>query len=141
MMTVNQVIALLLTAQPVDGVDPELVKEARDRLALAADVDRRHELGKAIQRLEGLFTQALEEDAKTALAVQKELNRLMCLYEVTEPVKAADRGTESQQELARIADHLLPLNLAPAEYPLSGHARIAADLLRQHGLPNTEAAT
>lgn len=110
-----------------------LIRKARQSITLAAGFNRDDEIGTAYLRLNDLFSRALKtQDTKTALAAQRELNRLMALYEQP-PAEADDGGADAHetQELDLIRQHLLPLQLAPDTYPLHEHARIAADLVRQ----------
>lgn len=122
------------------GIEPQNVSaamaEARRRLTLAADYNRDEQLGTAITRMNDLYGRAIRTgDIKTALTAQREINKLMDLYREAsggpDASGAEDQAAESlQNELVAIRDHLLPLGLAAASYPLREHARIAADLIR-----------
>ena len=59
----------------------QLIESANEELAKnAASVDLNTEFGKAIARLDRLFMDAQKvQDLKTALAVQKEINKLLAL--------------------------------------------------------------
>jgi len=108
-----------------------LVGLAGDRIAIAADFDRRREVGQAVRRINHLYTTAADQDdVKSALASQKELNRLLDLYP-NDAVGETDEITAERADLLKtietIAAHLLPLELAPADYPIEEHARIAAE--------------
>ncbi|MEP0846055.1 MAG: hypothetical protein HRF50_04440 [Phycisphaerae bacterium] len=113
----------------------DAVTSARQKLTRAAAVSGDEELGKAIRRLEDLFGSATRaKDHRTALIAQKELHKLLGLYDLAAarkdaPADAAQSPAEA--ELAAIRLHLLPLGLADADYPLREHARIAADLVRR----------
>lgn len=112
-----------------------LVDLAIDRIAVAADYDRRREIGRSVRRLNALYAMAAEsKDVKSGVAVQKELNRLLDLYPHDSADVHAEEAAQLQdvaEKLAAVAGHLLPLALAPADYPVEEHARIAAAQLRQ----------
>jgi len=56
------------------------IAEAQTRIAIAARWDRNEQMGTALVRLNDCYRRALgSEDAKTALAVQREINRLLTL--------------------------------------------------------------
>lgn len=129
------------------GVKPQAVahvlKEARRRITRAADYNRDEQLGTAITRLNDLFARAIREgDLKTSLTAQREIDKLLGLYAAASERTWTESGSESEQdesgdtgqrgELGAIRRHLLPLGLASDEYPLHEHARIAADLIREH---------
>ncbi len=110
--------------------------DARKQITVAADFNRVDELGTAIIRLQDVYAKSMRvQDTKTALAAQKELNKLLDLYRAVEHAQSMGGDLEAvsiaEQELAAIAQHLLPLNLAKKDYPLSGHARIVAEKLRR----------
>jgi hypothetical protein len=146
----NQVVLLLVSGVPVDAareaaqsqmglsaaVAAAAVEQAQAAIVLAADVDRRRELGIAYHRLNDLYAKGVEMmEPKVALAAQRELNRLLALADAdriaAEALQSASSESAEGHELAAIADHLLPLKLAPASHPLSEHARIAADHMRR----------
>ena len=111
---------------------PDILVEVNRRLLAVADVDRELELGIAIVRTDMIFRKAtVDGDNKTALAAQRELNRLLGLYRDGEQAgaKGGDMvgAAEALATLNMVAAHLLPLGLAPADYPIQEHARIAAD--------------
>lgn len=119
-----------------------VIAEARRKLTLAADYNRDEGIGTAVTRLNDLYARAIRaQDIKTALAAQKELNHLQGLYREEAPGAAAgepdagegDAGADPDAaEIAAIRGHLMPLALAAADYPLREHARIAADIVREH---------
>lgn len=125
------------------GLDPadvdQAIETAKQKLTKAASYDRDEALGKAITRVEDIYTRAIRaKDIRTALTAQRELNKLLALY-AEEGTAASDAdapqaapSTADAEELAAIAEHLLPLDLAPESYPLREHARIAADHIREH---------
>lgn len=121
------------------GVDADeagpAVEAAKQKIANAAAFDRTAEAGTAYVRLQDIYSRAIKaQDTKTALAAQKELNRLLALYDPTQPLDAGEDPTEIaelRETLDAIREHLQPLKLAPDDYPLHEHARIAADLIRQ----------
>ena len=108
------------------------IAQARAKILAAAGQSRHEQLGLAILRLTDLYQRAQREGKlAAAMQAQRELNRLHALHTLT-----ADRpadgtvATEAEETLARIAAHLLPLGLAPAEYPIEEHARLAAQAIR-----------
>jgi len=106
---------------------PAILAEARRRITLAADYHRDHELGQAIVRLNDCYRRSLAvQDAKPALASQKELNKLMDLYAKSDAPPPVEGESQAAAELAAIGHHLIPLGLAPADSPLEEHARLAA---------------
>lgn len=63
-----------------DDAVATLITDARDAIADRVAVDRDYHVGRAISRLDGLYAMAVaQQDARTALAVQKELTRLLDL--------------------------------------------------------------
>jgi hypothetical protein len=142
----DRIVLLLANGMTVDAaegyciksgnLDPEtarrLVAEARQRITVAADYARDEQLGKAVMRLDDLYAKSIAgKDMRTALQAQRELNRLMGLYAVGDPVDAAVEGDDdAARRLDLIASYLLPLNLTDATYPVEEHARIAAEIVR-----------
>ena len=117
------------------GIKDELaqkkITEAKTQITIAADFNRQDEVGTAYIRLNDLYTRSLNgDDVKTALASQKELNKLLSLYE-PEAGSVVAVGGDGLGELDVVASHLLPLALASNEYPISEHARIAAGVIRK----------
>lgn len=115
------------------------VAAARRAITRAADFARDEELGKAITRGHEIYRLALESgDLKTALAAQRETNRLLGLHEAAAASgsvgSTAEDAGDIRAELEAIGSHLRPLGLAPDTYPLAEVARIAADLLRDRGV-------
>jgi hypothetical protein len=114
-----------------------LLKRAQAAITRAAEYNRDDEVGTAYLRLNDLYSRSIKaSDTKTALTAQRELNRLLALYEAPaeDPSPGADADTSEELELIR--QHLIPLALAPDTYPLHEHARIAADRLRQTEVPD-----
>jgi hypothetical protein len=117
--------------------------DARRRITIAADYNRTEEIGTAYIRLHDLYKRSLNvQDVKTALAAQKELNKLLDLYTAlrADELEEATEGEMGERgiaaaELAAVREHLLPLELAPEDYPIAEHARIAADLIRKRHDP------
>ncbi len=127
------------------GLKPNEVADAialaRRRLTLAADYNRDEQIGTAITRMNDIYGRAIRAgDIKTAVTAQREINKLMDLYREAAGGTGGASGSESdgsaidevRNELAAIRDHLLPLGLADESYPLREHARITADLIRDH---------
>jgi len=105
----------------------EAVVEARQRITIAADYNRDQELGTAIARLRDLYTRSISvQDVKTALAAQKELNRLLKLYDVPHESPTEDTDlAELRSDYEAAREHLTPLELADHDAPLAEHARLA----------------
>jgi len=123
--------ALLYTAA-IDKLKltPELataaIDEARRLITLAADYNRHEELGRAVRRINKLFSDSVKmQDSKTALACQKELNKLLSLYEPPGQQKATAEAPENAEATA-IRAHLVPLKLTLDSAPLAEHCRLAA---------------
>jgi len=91
------------------SVPPEqaeaVVKEARRRLTVAADFDRDEEIGKAVLRLEDLFrTSLLAKDTRTALQAQRELSRLLRLYDRGGGSEEPEQGEPGGAEQSRVGN-------------------------------------
>jgi len=121
----------------------QIVADARKRITVAADYTRDEQLGKAVMRLEDLYAKSMAgQDIRTALQAQRELNRLLSLYAEARRADAAedDRDEpETRRQLGLIAAYLVPLKLTDRSYPVEEHARLAAELLRHHGLAGVQA--
>jgi hypothetical protein len=139
---INKIILMLVGGNSTDAAEaacvasfpqPEahdLVVEAGRRIALAASYDLTREIGTAYLRLNTLYAKALTlDDVKVALATQREMNRLLRLYDLRP--ESPDPDT-ADSETAAVAAHLLPLGLVPDDHPLREHARVAAEMVRQH---------
>lgn len=142
---VDQTIALLLALESHNEVTKALtsekmgltakaaeaaIAEAQRRLALVAGFDRTKELGRAISRLNNLYRRSLQiQDCKTALGVQRELNRLLALGSAA-PIGAGVHADDPDapdppDDAGRAAAHLR--RAYPAEnLPLDELARMAA---------------
>jgi hypothetical protein len=96
------------------GLEPaeigEAIAEAKLRIAIAARWDRDEQLGSALIRLNDLYRRSLAiQDSKTALAAQKEINKLLELHR---PSPATDgRAADLAGELAAARGQLTPLGL------------------------------
>jgi hypothetical protein len=107
------------------------IAEARLRILIAARWQRDEQLGTALVRLNDIYRRALSaQDAKTALAVQKELNRLLDLYRpAAKPPPAAPGDRPSSpaavDEMAAARAHLAPLGLGNESTPLAELCRLA----------------
>lgn len=100
-----------------------IANKAQKKIILAANYDRTKELGTAIARLNDLYRRAVAiQDTKTALAIQRELNKLMDLYE--KPTPYDDTPEPSENNLAK--QHLLALGLGDDQTPLPELCRRAA---------------
>ena len=149
---VNSIVPLLVEGWASDkirqfcaklGLGPEeadaAVLEARRKIAAASDVNRDEQVGKAVMRLEGLYTKAARAgDTRTALQIQRELDKLLGLHiNIGAGESSGDDVSGSLEELRLVRAYLLPLRLIDPSYPVSEHARVAAELLRENGLiPN-----
>ncbi|HOM18470.1 MAG TPA: hypothetical protein PLQ00_14160 [Thermoguttaceae bacterium] len=97
-------------------------KEAEKKIILAANYDRTKELGTAISRLNDLYRRAVAiQDTKTALQIQRELNKLLDLYDHPMAAEMEHVDTES---LSR--SYLQGLGLGDADTPLPELCRRAA---------------
>lgn len=80
-----------LTGGDVDAA----IDQAQRKLTRAADFHRDHEFGRAVTRINELYQRAVTvQDTKTALAAQRELNKLLDLYpgfRLTDDDDTADR--------------------------------------------------
>ena len=119
------------TAQLDPAAAARHVDEAARRIALAASYDKQQELGTAYTRLNMLFQRANGgQDFKSALAAQKELNRLLSLYSApagSTPGDPAETGNaDAATELDAVRSHLEPLQLADAGSSVEELARLAA---------------
>jgi len=100
---------------------PLALADARQRILLAAEYQRDEQTGIALVRLNDIYRRSLAiQDAKTALAAQKELNKLLDLYRAP---PAAASGGNPDIEMAR--RHLAGLKLAAPDAPLAELARLA----------------
>lgn len=106
-----------------------VVAAARRRITVAADYDRDEEVGKAVTRLNDLYARAIRnQDTRTALATQREINRLLSLYQPAEPAAEIDSAGE---ELEQVREHLLPLKLGRHESSTVELVRLAVtEILR-----------
>lgn len=92
------------------GLDGEsaasAIAEARTRIQIAAHWEPEEQMGTALVRLNDIYRRALAvQDAKTALAVQRELNRLLDLYRAPrEPTaRQAAKATKADNQRSRIS--------------------------------------
>lgn len=134
-----EAVAKTLGLTPADL--PAVIAEARKRLTLAAEYNRDEQLGKAIQRLNDLYAKGVAkgEDLKTALAAQRELNRLMGLAmpPAAKPPGDAPPSDEparppgSLDELtAAIDEHLEPVLPANDAATYADRIREAGEMIR-----------
>ena len=122
----------------------DIVSDARRRITVAADYTRQEQIGTAVMRLNDLYSKSIAaKDVRVALQAQRELNRLYGLYgDSNEPQQPeqSEEGSGAASELEAVRGHLVPLGLAPAEYPVSEHARIAAAIVMSaQAMPPTQA--
>lgn len=113
------------------------VRAAQRLVGKAASVDLKSKTGMAIKRLETIFAMSLRvNDTKTALATQKEINRMHGLAEIAGKNfnRDAERETmEARRTAEAIRAYLVPLQLAPEHVPIEEHARLAAEIVRTSG--------
>jgi len=110
--TVDQIIRFLCNLQDRSSIvwacltklalAPEQVdtalEAARAKLTRAADFHRTHELGRAVTRLNELYSRAVAmQDTKTAISAQKELNRLLALYPAGPGTGDREPGTAGEE--------------------------------------------
>jgi len=89
----------------------ELIDQAAARVQAAAAFDRDAQLGRAITRLDDLYQRSLTvQDVKTALAAQRELNRLLRLHEPTARRPADATGRERHRQAAGQSPTVRPLD-------------------------------
>ena len=106
------------------------IAEARTRIQIAAQWDRNEQLGTAMVRLNDCYRRAMAvQDTKTALAVQRELNRLMDLYRRAEEGNSASKQEADAKdamaaEIAAARAHLAPLGLGDVDTPLAELCRL-----------------
>lgn len=115
-----------------------IVADARKRITVAADYTRDEQIGKAVMRLEDLYAKSMAgQDIRTALQAQRELNRLLSLYADARRLDSPEDDAEApdlRRKVDLLSAYLLPLKLADPAYPVEEHARIAAEVIRLHGL-------
>lgn len=120
--------AVVTTLREKLGIPPAAAtaaaKKAEKKIILAANYDRTKELGTAIARLNDLYRRAVAiQDTKTALQIQREINRLLDLYD--HPITSAEADTmDSEAALAR--RYLQGLGLGDDGTPLPELCRRAA---------------
>lgn len=134
-----EAFAIQSGAEPADA--KQTVADARKRITVAADYTRDEQIGRAVMRLDDLYAKSIAgQDIRTALQAQRELNRLLDLYASgrSDAGGGEDAG-ELRRQVELIASYLLPLKLADEHYPVEEHARVAADVIRTHGLSCVQA--
>lgn len=108
-----------------DAQAKKLIQEARARLALAADVDVREELGRRKEQLEDVRERAREAgDLRVELAAIQELAKLCDLYKTSNVLDAASEAEGAAVVLAR--KHLEGIGVAPDGLPIEELARLVA---------------
>jgi hypothetical protein len=116
----------------------QAVGYVRQQIALAADYDRREEIGKAVIRFDTIYEESLNQvnektGLKTGLETALKANlgkcRLLGLNETTEEPSPADAGKEQTEltgRLDRIRGHLEPLMPEAGEVPAEELARLVS---------------
>ncbi len=105
-----------------------LIDEARRRLALAAGFDKVEELGRAVKRLNSLYQHSITgKNWQTALASQKELNRLLSLGSNSGPSASTPDGDDPPGNHDEVAAYLRPAIDPGGSLPVEELARLAAN--------------
>jgi len=100
--------------------------QARQRIALAATVDRTQAIGTALARMNDLYRRSLAiQDTKTALGAQRELNRLLQLYatDAAAPGGSAEPAGDAEA-IAAGRRQLLSLGLGADDDPIDELCRL-----------------
>lgn len=132
-------IAELLTADKSATIAPGSIdaylSEARSLVTLAANYRRDEELGRAIRRYHDIYADATTaKEHRCRIDAQKELCRLMRLYEDPEHAGTVDQDNAAEVELEEIRGYLESLNLAAPGTPLAELARLAVEKITYAGL-------
>lgn len=122
----------LLRVCEAEGVSSATIAEARARLVASLNYSRDEARALALQRMQAAYEKAVKDkDTRAMISALKEVHRLQGIFEVA-PGGSDERGaSESDAELQAVREHLLPLQLAPDDMPISEHARIAAEEIRR----------
>lgn len=131
---------VLATCQNQFQLEPKTatvaIRKAKKKIFLAAKYNPAEQIGVAITRLNSLYKQSLRvQDVKTALAAQKELNKLMDLYVSTGAQQPQTAAAGHDETIERVRMHLESLGLGTASDSVEELARrAAAEIinLRQH---------
>ena len=105
-------------------------KAACEKISIAADFDLAAEIGTAKTRLEKLYEMSMDMgDVKTALATQKEINKLARLYDPVPEKPASD--AKDNADLAKIKKHLTGLGVGTSRTgPVELARLVAAAIVR-----------
>lgn len=122
-------VEALAKSMGMGGVEVgRVIEDARRMLTLAATVNRDEKFAEAVSRLNDLYTLShAAEDYRTAMAAQKELNRLYALYRPPAEKPAESLGGEDRETIEAMRAHLEPLGLAPAGAHPIELARLASE--------------
>jgi len=145
------------------GLDPDhvdaAIEAAVEKVTRAAHFHRDHELGKALTRLNQCYQKAVTiQDTKTAIAAQRELNRLLGLGTPgsigPESAPSGESGESADPDARRIENehlanlvaavetHLEPLGLSDSlEDTDADLVRLAAERIRVLESPRTQKRT
>jgi len=127
----ERTIRSTLSTVPRTTLDAHLA-EARTRLARAVQLDRDAEVGIAIEQLQTIILAASQTGKLTEMIqARKELSKLQGLYPSGVAAGPAPSSSEQLTTIEQIEAHLRPLGIAPADYPIEGVARVAADTIRR----------
>lgn len=134
-LTVENTASTLVTKLGLTPAKAEAIaKKAEKRIVLAANYDRTRELGTAIARLNDLYRRAVAiQDTKTALQIQREINKLLDLYDRPIPAETEDLN-DAAAALAR--RYLQGLGLGDDTTPLPELCRRAAAKLIEYEARN-----
>ena len=106
------------------------IERAKQEIAMAAEFDRREQIGKAIVRLEDIYEKSMRvQEQKTALASQKELSKLLGLYPTAEEIE--ETSGDENDELTAVRQYLLPLDLGSESTPTVELVRLATYHLQE----------
>jgi hypothetical protein len=133
-MTESQIGPAIAKKHPEHGNDvTSAIVEAKRRITVAADYNRDQQIGLAINRCNDLYSRSYkEQDYKTALAAQREYNRLLALYALPVDDDPTANNQETEKQIVEARAHLDPLELAPRDYPLSELCRVVASKFRDY---------
>ena len=105
----------------------KIIELCRRKIRLAADFDAEEALGRGLTRLNILYEKCVKvQDFKTALGVQKELNKLQAIYqkrkEEEEPTIRAEIVDETGEKVREILNSIRPES-TPENAPITEIAK------------------
>lgn len=109
-----------------------LIVAAIASLTKAGEVDPSLVRGWCIEATRKVYAAAVAvADHQTSLRAIRQIEEFAARDET-----AGASDSDAAGRLQLVANHLLPLQLVDGAYPLEEHARVAADVIRTHGLAN-----